>query len=195
MRELTRSNSVEIAQHGYQHILVHRPGAAILGQYVGIAKPGTEFAGDSYSDQLFRIREGQRILRRNGLETKFWMAPNHSFDHNTLRALVECGFSALSDGTSLFPYKEDGLIFVPQTSWQPRWMPFGVQTVCLHTNTITPLEVKRLRRFIRHPFNFMSFSEVVNRSSANKLKQGINGAFSVAYRSGWMLRGLTCFGN
>lgn len=191
MRELADSNSVDIAQHGYQHILVHRPGAAILGPDVGIVKPASEFAGDTYSDQLFRIREGQRILARNGLKTSFWMAPNHSYDHNTLRALVECGFTALSDGTSLFPYSEDGLIFVPQTSWRPRWMPFGVQTVCLHTNTITPKEIKRLRRFIRQPFSFMSFSEVVNRSAANRIKDAANRAFSVAYRSSWMLRGLS----
>ena len=190
IRHFQNSDSVDIAQHGYQHILVHRPGAAIIGPAYGIKKEVSEFAGDPLNDQVFRIREGLKILNRNGIETTTWMAPNHSYDLNTLKALQESNFTAVSDGVALFPYREAGLVFVPQTSWRPRWMPLGVHTICIHTNSITPQEVKRLRVFMRRPLNFTRFSEVVSRYKdiqERTLTRGslANSAYDLSYRSAW----------
>ncbi len=180
MRQLQADDLVDFAQHGYQHIVTHRPGAALLGPAVGI-KEASEFAGDPLEHQWERIAKGQQILSDNGIRTRVWMAPNHSFDRNTLIALKKCDFVAITDGIALYPSEEEGLICVPQQTWRPRWMPCGVQTVCLHTNHITPHDVKRLRLFLRRPFTCSRFSDEVARFAPNPLHTAANHAFRSAY--------------
>jgi predicted deacetylase len=188
LRGLVESDAVDIAQHGYQHTLVHRPNASILGPSVGIRKEVSEFAGDPFYDQEFRIREGRRILQQHGISTSYWMAPNHSYDPTTLRALRHNGFTAVSDGVALFPFEHDGLVFVPQTSWRPRWMPLGVHTICLHTNEITPHHVKELRVFLRRPFHITRFSAVANRKVLSPAHAAANHSYQLAYKALWAVR-------
>jgi predicted deacetylase len=160
MRQLQEEDRVDFAQHGYQHTLYPTPGAAMLGPDLGI-KEMSEFAGFPHEIQRQKIKNGREILQRNGIHTSAWMAPNHTFDHNTLTALRQEGFQSITDGIALFPYSTHGLIFIPQQSWNPRWMPCGVQTICFHTNEITPGAVRSLRHFLRRPYNFSRFSEEV----------------------------------
>jgi len=188
MRRLADSDEIDIAQHGYQHILVHRPRAAILGPSVGIRKEVSEFAGDTYVDQAFRISEGKKILAQRGLSTTYWMAPNHSYDENTLKALRNNGFNAVSDGIALFPFVEHDLLFIPQTSWRPYWMPFGVQTICLHTNNITPDRIKGLRVFLRRPYNFARFSHICRDGKRYQAASVANVAYAALYRTAWSVR-------
>lgn len=180
LREMQDRDRIDIAQHGYQHILVPRPGAALL-KHRTKRKNKSEFAGESYHDQVFKISEGNRILRSNGINTSFWMAPNHSFDQSTLRALADLGFTAVTDGLSLYPYLHQGLIFVPQQTWRPRWMPCGVQTICIHPNEITPQEIKRLRLFLRRPYHFARFSDVVCEYSRSSLQWAADCSFRALY--------------
>jgi predicted deacetylase len=180
MRALQNSDAIDVAQHGYQHTLVPRPGAALLSSHCG-AHEVSEFAGESYHDQVFKIAEGNRMLRLHGISTTYWMAPNHSFDKTTLRALVDVGFTAVSDGVSLFPFTLCGLVFIPQQVWQPRWMPCGVQTICLHSNTITTSEIKTLRLFLRRPYAFSRFSDVLAHTSNHHLTQPADLAFRAIY--------------
>lgn len=188
MRTLQQSDLVDIAQHGYQHTLVPRPGAALLRFHCG-SRELSEFAGESYHDQVFKISEGKKILHSHGLSTTYWMAPNHSFDQTTLRALSDLGFTAVSDGVSLFPYTACGLVFVPQQTWRPRWMPFGVQTICLHSNTVTPSEVKGLRVFLRRPYAFARFSEMLTGAPETFVSKTADMTFSIAYEFTRQLRG------
>lgn len=181
MRSLQERGAVEFAQHGYQHLLTPCPGAQIIGVRYGI-KEMSEFAGRSFNEQLSKIRLGQAILEARGISTRFWMAPNHSFDHNTLRALQLCGFTALTDGVSLTPFKLGGLLCIPQQLWRPQWMPFGVITICLHTDEMNAMHVKALRTFLRRPFTFTTFSDEVK--LGNSIQQSptlINGAFRMLY--------------
>jgi predicted deacetylase len=187
MRQLQDDRAVEFAQHGYQHVLAPRPGAALLGPQLGI-KEVSEFAGDRYDKQLEKIRSGQKILHDNGINTSYWMAPNHSFDETTLQALVTAGFTAVTDGISLYPFHYSGLIFIPQQTWQPRWMPCGVQTICIHSNHVTPSEIKKLRLFLRRPFNFPRFSEVVTQISRNGIQELADASFKLAYQSAMRLK-------
>jgi hypothetical protein len=188
LRNLADNDAVDIAQHGYQHILVHRPDTSILGPTFGVRKEVTEFAGDPFYDQDFRIREGLRILQQHGISTSYWMAPNHSYDDTTLRALRHNGFTAISDGVALFPFLIDGLVFVPQTSWRPRWMPLGVHTICLHTNEITPQHVKELRVFLRRPFHFTRFSAVATQKVLSRAQTAANHSYQLAYKALWAAR-------
>jgi predicted deacetylase len=180
LRELVSADQVDLAQHGYQHVLTRRPGAGILNKQLGI-KDESEFAGEPYITQLAKVRKGRELLTANGLNTDYWMAPNHSFDFNTLRALRNSGFTAVTDGVALFPFRSEGLTFVPQQTWQPRWIPCGVQTICIHANHITPSDVRKLRVFLRRPLNFTRFSEVVANYSRGPIQQIADISFRAAY--------------
>lgn len=132
MRDLHENGRAEFAQHGYQHqsIGTHE---GILTKKYGLSKE-TEFAGLSYEQQLEKIQRGKEIMERNGIATSIWIAPYHSFDINTLRALRDSDFIALSDGIAMFPYKENGIMFVPQQLWMPKTLFHGIFTVCIHAN-------------------------------------------------------------
>jgi len=181
MSALASRGSIEVAQHGYQHILKSRPGAGILNTRFDL-RDWTEFAGDPYEDQVRRIRLGQSILERHGLTAKFWIAPNHSFDQNTLKALDASGFTAVSDGIALFPYRQDNLIFIPQQFWRPRRMPCGVVTVCLHANSISNADVRRLEGMLDKLVTFTSFAQEVDHYRPNHAATVFDRPFAAAYR-------------
>ena len=189
LKQLRDEGIVEISQHGYQHILKPRPGLPIIGRRHGI-KEVSEFAGDTYGVQLTSIEAGARILESHGLRTPFFMAPNHSFDRNTLRALSTCGFSALSDGVALFPFSYEGVVFIPQQLWRPRPLPCGVITICLHSNDLDVWGIKRLREFVRLPRQHSTFSQEVSTYSSSKLRRLANGAFHLSVCSARALKGL-----
>ena len=180
LRTLQQDDKVDIAQHGYQHTLTYRPGAALLGLKYGI-KEFSEFAGDNLELQMQKIGAGRNLLLEKGINSRYWMAPNHSFDSNTLIALRSLNFTAISDGVSLYPFELNGIVFVPQQTWQPKWMPCGVQTICIHSNHITPSDVKKLRTFLRRPFNFSSFSVVVDQHRRLAMHAIADATFKTAY--------------
>jgi hypothetical protein len=182
MRNLQDEDCVDFAQHGYQHTLYPAPDAAILGPDLGI-KEMSEFASFPYEIQREKIKNGRQILAHNGIHANAWMAPNHTFDHNTLAALRDEGFQSVTDGIALFPYSAHGLIFIPQQSWKPRWMPCGVQTICLHTNEVTPIAVRALRHFLRRPYHFSRFSEEVRQFEPTSTRALLDSVFQGGYRT------------
>ena len=182
MRSLVERDVIEIAQHGYQHLLERDSEHALLTRGNGRRIAMSEFAGYSFNEQLEKIQKGRAILQENGLFTDYWFAPNHSFDLTTLNALKTTGFTAVSDGLSLRPYKERGLIFVPQQLWRPAWAPCGVFTICLHSNEITAKEIKAIRHFLRTPVHLTSFGAEV-RSYKRQAFDGIkNSIFKGLYK-------------
>ena len=182
MRLLVERDLVEIAQHGYQHILARASESALLKTSQGRRVERSEFAGYSYQEQLERIHKGREILIQRGLVTDYWFAPNHSFDLTTLNALKTAGFTAVSDGIALLPYTYRGLIFIPQQLWGPAWVPTGVFTICLHSNEITNGEIKSIRRFLRTPAHITSFGAEVRGFRPRKLDGLKNSLFTGLYR-------------
>lgn len=126
-----KGQGATIAQHGYMHLYEtdHR-GMLGLGRK-------SEFAGLSYDVQYERLARGKDILQGEGVWDGVFMAPSHSFDHVTLRALRELGFRAITDGFGFFPYEIDGLKAVPQLFARPFGFGIGLETVCIHANTLT----------------------------------------------------------
>ena len=63
------------------------------------------------------------------------MAPGHSFDKNTLRALKECGFRYVTDGFGDAPYLREGLTFLPISFLRKQELKKenGVTTFVVHT--------------------------------------------------------------
>lgn len=132
----------KIAQHGTYHVYETNH-CGILG-----INPFSEFAGLSYEEQLRKLKCGREILRKNGILTDIFMAPGHTYDANTIKALKECGFTTITDGLYKMPYTEDGILCIP-CRMQGLRIVKGVDTVCLHTNLMQEKDMKELDKFCR----------------------------------------------
>lgn len=96
-----------IAMHGYHHQFEIKADGLVTKNKI------SEFAGLPYEKQLVKIQKGKEILNSHGIMTNVFFAPAHSYDDNTLRALVSCGFKYVSDGLSSKPYKRQGITLLP----------------------------------------------------------------------------------
>jgi predicted deacetylase len=138
-----------IALHGYQHLYVTRsPGLIGLNQY-------SEFAGLDYSEQYRKLAAGLQILDAEHVHPELWVAPAHTFDSQTLRALRALAMTDISDGFGLYPHTDaDGTYWIPQQLGRFRFFPVGLWTVCLHIDD--PLHAD-VRSFARHIENYRPF--------------------------------------
>jgi predicted deacetylase len=122
-----------IALHGYQH-LYHdvNPKRSILPLH-----KRSEFSGLPLDLQEKKIKKGYELLKKNMLNPKAFVAPSHTFDANTLKALTnKTDIRIISDGWSIGPYYENNFLFVPQQLWAFSKKKFGTWTVCLHPDTM-----------------------------------------------------------
>lgn len=143
-----------IAMHGYKHVYTtHKRGLVCFRKL-------SEFSGLPYETQLEMLQSGRRILEEKGIHTQWFMAPGHSYDRQTVRALYEAGFRYVSDGRSSMPYYLKGIKFIPATSI---WMsPFcgKIVTLCLHPNTDTERSYQKVKTFIQQNRSLVySFSD------------------------------------
>lgn len=155
MRSLQKSGW-SIAQHGYQHVY-ETTNSGILG-----IKNASEFAGLSYDIQRRKIHAGREILQKEGLNVTIFMAPGHTFDKDTLRALRDEGFKTVTDGYAGVPYYREGLLFVPCKGARLK-MPKGLDTICIHTNEFEEQDFHELQDFLeKHRKQIHSYDEVLN---------------------------------
>ncbi len=132
-----------ISQHGSRHAYTTtKSGLLGINNY-------SEFAGLDYDTQYGLLQEGRRALEQEGLATDIFMAPAHSFDAVTLKALTALDFHNVSDGYSVFPYRRGGLKFIPCQSSKPSALPVGLMTVCLHPNTFTENDFKAVESWLK----------------------------------------------
>jgi hypothetical protein len=67
------------------------------------------------------------------VQPEVWVAPAHTFDENTLRALKSLDIHAISDGFQIWPHTDhEGFFWIPQQLGAFYSMPFGTWTVCIH---------------------------------------------------------------
>lgn len=144
-----------IAQHGTYHLYSTKDSGLLD------INNSSEFAGHSYDEQLDKLAIGKKILESYGVWQPYFMAPSHSFDLNTLKALKQLGFKAITDGYGFYPYQIEGLTLVPQLVGKPiPLIPFGVQTICLHTNSMSQSALDELIKFIhKNNHQFLDFKE------------------------------------
>lgn len=102
-----QSEGYTFAMHGDTHVYCQKKR--------GLVNNGlnTEFAGLTYEQQLGKIKHGVSELKKHGIVTDVFFAPSHSYDSNTLKALVVCGFRYLSDGKSLKAIMRCGIKCLP----------------------------------------------------------------------------------
>lgn len=148
-----------IAMHGYQHIYTTEKGGIFpLNNF-------SEFAGISYEKQREMLEAGKELLRQRGIETDLFMAPAHSYDQNTLRALRDTGFRALTDGFGSCPYCYQGLTFYPisfriSSVLQKKK---GYSTMVVHAATNTKQDLKRYEGYFqREDAQWISYEEFLD---------------------------------
>ena len=140
MRRL-RDKGWKIALHGYRHVYSNDNSGLLK------ANPFSEFAGLPYEEQKDMLFKGKSILEEQGLVPEFFMAPGHTFDENTLKALVANGIFKITDGYSDRPYIRNGIAFYPCRLSDPT-MPKGMDTVCIHLNNWEDADFDSLKGFI-----------------------------------------------
>lgn len=161
-----------VAMHGYNHIYTTKePGMFPIGDK-------SEFAGVIYQRQDDMIREGKRILKSHGIITDFFMAPSHSYDKNTLKALKKNGFSRITDGFGEKPYDMDGIVFYPiavSKSETLKSKKDGCVTFVYHTNTMSEKDFENFEKIFSKAkvvsYGEFLHSETVMRSALDEVME------------------------
>lgn len=153
-----------IAQHGTYHKYVTED-SGILG-----LKSSSEYAGLPYEEQVTKLKIGKEALERHGIHSDIFMAPGHTFDRNTVKALYNLGFQTITDGLYHKPYYFEKILFIPCRLQEYRNVQ-GIDTICLHSNLMSETEIKELEAFCKKhqeeiiPFNPDTIKEqAVNRT-------------------------------
>lgn len=146
-----------IGLHGYSHVCSERGRGLVPLHEAG------EFVGLPLDEQQKRIAAGCEILRGHGLQARLWVAPRHSFDWNTLRALRQEGIHYVSDGFARRAFVRGGMTWIPMQLWGPVAKRRGLWTICVHPNTLDAGAFERLRAFVgEFGTQFTSFDRVAN---------------------------------
>lgn len=114
-------------------------------------------------EQRRKIRDGVAVLKGHGLDVKYFFAPSHTFDENTLTALrEESDIRVISDMYTLSPYRKDDFVYIPCQLGHPQKMSIpGTYTICLHPNTMDGGAIERLDSFLRDNINnVIAFNDI-----------------------------------
>lgn len=142
-----------IALHGYDHCFISDKGMLGLNPLWS----RSEFAGVSLELQKEKIRKGIAILRKEGIEPKYFFAPAHTFDENTLNALrAESNIRIISDTIATKPYRKKDFIFIPQIGGHCTEIKLsGVWTFCLHPSNMKEEDFVATEEFLKSHQNAM----------------------------------------
>lgn len=151
-----------IAQHGFTHIYCTEDSG------IWQVNPFSEFAGVDYETQNEKIEAGKDILKSHGIVPEFFMAPGHTVDINTLKALKNNGFHYVTDGYADCVYSRDGLVMIPCTL-SGVGMPAGTDTVCIHLNGWKQSDFDELDNFLSANSNICaSWDDIVRETAIPK---------------------------
>lgn len=162
-----------IALHGYNHLYTTEKGGLFpLNKF-------SEFAGVEYFTQLNMIKSGLKKLAEWGTETDIFMAPGHTYDMNTLRALLASGIKNVTDGFGVRPYRRivrnagraEALNFFPISRMKKECTEegYGFTTHVLHCNTMTDEDVEEFKRFIKENRSyFIDYSDFLTEPTADR---------------------------
>lgn len=166
----------EIGLHGNNHVYQTNEGG------INPIHKRSEFAGLSLDIQMDKIKKGFSKLKSEGFNPRIFVAPSHTFDLNTLKALkAESSINIISDTIALSPYKKYDFIFIPQQVGSARTISLpGLFTFCYHPNTMNDNAFNKLEDFlIKNNERFTSF-KVLNLSQV-KSKTIISKLLSFSY--------------
>lgn len=154
-----------LALHGYDHVYVTHEGG------INPVHNRSEFAGLSLKEQEEKIEKGYTVFKDKNLNVKYFFAPSHTFDENTLRALYSTtNIRKISDTIALFPYKKGEFVFFPQQFGYFREINIpGYWTFCFHPNAMKDNDFESIDLFIKKNQNrFNSFDEIETKTLGSK---------------------------
>ncbi len=174
-----------VAMHGCYHVYTTDKGGLFpLNNF-------SELAGVSLERQREMLEEGTRILKEKGIETDIFMAPAHSYDVNTLKALKETGFEALTDGFGSMPYSFMGLKFYPisfrlESTLQKKQ---GFSTMVVHTDTLSDRDLERYENYFKNPkAEWIDYKEYLSQPVKRRGFLGRGKEFLMAKGKFWLVR-------
>lgn len=160
-----QENGWSVALHGWQHIYTTKKGGLFpLNRF-------SEFAGLSFEKQREMLEKGTAVLKQNGINTDLFMAPAHSYDRNTLKALKELGYCRMTDGFGRRPYTWQGVTFYPISFMMSRSLKKkrGYTTLVVHANEISDEGMERYRKmFAEHKDKFISYDTYLEQESVRR---------------------------
>jgi len=164
----------EIALHGFEHkYATKEAGIVPINNY-------SEFAGVSLEEQCYKIKEGINYFKQHNIECRAWIAPAHSFDENTIKALKqESNISIISDGIAFNPYYQYEMYWVPQQLWKPREMKFGTWTICYHPDEMKEHDFIDLENFLKK--NHKKVTSINKLQLSKRKKNLLEKTFEKAY--------------
>lgn len=166
-----------IAQHGCTHIYsTKKKGCFPLNAL-------SEFAGKSYEEQYATLKQGKQVLEEHGIYTDMFMAPAHSYDKNTLKALKELGFTKLTDGFGETPYRWQELVFYPISFKQSSSLKKkkGYTTFVIHTNTMNDRDFERYENlFQAYSDRLISYNEYMKQEPKQRNWLGAVKEYAIA---------------
>lgn len=176
-----------IAMHGYDHNFISDKGLFGLNPLW----VRSEFAGLPFEEQKEKIRNGITIFRENGIEPKYFFAPAHTFDENTLKALrEESNIRIISDTIATKPYRMKDFVFIPQLGGHCIEMKIpGIWTFCLHPSKMSNQDFITTENFIKSHKNEMIGFDQLDLSNL-KGKDFIGKIFSYIYFAKRKLKGI-----
>jgi hypothetical protein len=134
-----QSKGWHIALHGYEHLYeTKNSGIVPINQ-------NSEFAGVDLAKQKMKISNGWDIFKKEHINAKIWIAPAHTFDENTIKALLsKTDIKIISDGFSFFPFWNHNILWIPQQLWRFKKKIFpGIYTICYHPNITSVSDIQK----------------------------------------------------
>lgn len=148
----------KIALHGYNHVYATKCGG------INPVHNRSEFAGLPLDAQIDKVSKGYMLLKTKGLYAEYFFAPSHTYDENTIKALMQSTpIHALSDTMARYPYKyNDEFTIIPCQMGKCRNIPMsGYWTFCYHPNTMSDLAFEEFEFFLAaNKSKFISFDEL-----------------------------------
>lgn len=155
VRHLQKKDYI-IGMHGFEHrYQVSNSGIFKINKR-------SEFAGLPLYIQEQKVKAAVSIFKREGVKTPLFIAPAHSFDRNTLRALDKhSDVMIISDGLLSSPYIRFGFGWVPVQLSEVAIKSSDTWTFNYHPETCTDEEFEKLEKFIAENHkHFVSLSQL-----------------------------------
>lgn len=159
VKDLQDNYGWSIALHGFNHVYVTSDSGLFK------INKRAEFAGLPYEIQHEKIQKGIKILENHGLNIDCFMAPGHSLDWNTIKALKNSGIDIVTDGRCAYPYKKHEVFFIPQIGSWPQEKIWGVNNSCFHINTWNESTFDLFESFLKkHIDDCVDYSYVIQQT-------------------------------
>ena len=171
VKELQK-NGWKIALHGLNHVYTTKKGGIFpLNDF-------SEFAGLPYVEQLELLSYAVDIFNEQEIETDIFMAPAHSYDLNTIKALKLLGFTKITDGFGDAPYHYKDMDFYPISFKRSSTLKKadGYSTFVYHTNTMNDRDFEAFEALLKGSGNSYEIIDYEEYLSAPVESRGAAGA-------------------